>query len=116
MRTTESQRQRTFDAIKPERLLDMARKLVAVPSRTGEAKAVLDCLADLLQAEGFTVERPDGGYPHAPAVAARLRGKKPGRTLQYTGHPDTVHLPFVPPSGDGDLLPGSGSSARNAAP
>src|SRR5262245_44464965 len=110
MKVTESQRQQLFNAVKPQRLLDMARKLVAVPSRTGEAGAVLDCLADILKGEGFAVERPDGGYPQAPAVAVRWQGKQPGKTLQFNGHLDTVHLPFVPPSIDADLLRGSGSS------
>src|SRR5262249_54211496 len=36
--------------------------------------------------------------------------KKPGRTLQFNGHLDTVHLPFVPPAVEGDRLTGSGSS------
>ncbi len=92
----------------------MARKLVAVPSRTGEAKGVLDCFADLLSAEGFAVDRPAGDYPQAPAVAVRWQGKKPGKTLQFNGHLDTVHLPFVPPSVDGDLLKGSGASDMKA--
>lgn len=92
----------------------MAQKLVAVPSRTGEAKGVLDCFAELLKAEGFTVERPAGDYPQAPAVAVRWQAKRPGKTLQLNGHLDTVHLPFVPPSVDGDLLKGSGSSDMKA--
>jgi acetylornithine deacetylase len=114
MKSDESLRNRVLDAVQPRRLLEMARKLVAVPSRTGEAKGVLDCLADLLQAEGFAVQRPDGGYSQAPAVAVRWRGKKPGKTLQYNGHLDTVHLPFVPPRVEGDLLRGSGSSDMKA--
>jgi acetylornithine deacetylase/succinyl-diaminopimelate desuccinylase-like protein len=92
----------------------MAQKLISIPSRTGEAKAVLDCLADMLEAEGFAVERPEGGHPQAPAVAVRLSGKKPGKTLQFNGHLDTVHLPFVQPSVEGDLLRGSGSSDMKA--
>jgi acetylornithine deacetylase/succinyl-diaminopimelate desuccinylase-like protein len=114
MRNDESQRSRVFSSVQPRRLLEMARKLIAIPSRTGEAGPVLDCLADMLKAEGFAVERPDGGYPQAPAVAVRLSGKKPGKTLQYNGHLDTVHLPFVPPSVEGDLLRGSGSSDMKA--
>ena len=101
-------------AVQPQRLLDTAHRLVALPSRTGEAKGVLDCLADILAADGFAIERPDGGYPQAPAVAVRWAGKRPGRTLQFNGHLDTVHLPFVPPSVDGDLLRGSGSSDMKA--
>jgi acetylornithine deacetylase len=105
---------RVFDAIRPQRLLDNAIKLVGVPSRTGEAKGVLDCLADILTGEGFTVERPPGDYPQAPAVAVRWAGKHHGPTLQFNGHLDTVHLPFVPPSVNGDLLHGSGSSDMKA--
>ena len=114
MKTNDSLRTRVFNAVRPERLLAMAQKLVAVPSRTGEAKGVLDCLADIVKAEGFAVERPDGGYPQAPAVAVRWNGKKPGKTLQYNGHLDTVHLPFIPPRVEGDLLRGSGSSDMKA--
>lgn len=114
MRTINAVRNRVFSAVQPTRLLNMATKLVAVPSRTGEAKGVLDCFADLLKAEGFSVERPDGDYPQAPAVAVRWAGKKPGKTLQFNGHLDTVHLPFVPPRVEGDLLRGSGSSDMKA--
>ena len=114
MNTNTARCQRVLDAVRPARLLDMARKLVAVPSRTGEAKGALDCLADILKTEGFAVERPDGGYPQAPAVAVRWAPKKLGKTLQFNGHLDTVHLPFVPPSIDGDLLKGSGSSDMKA--
>jgi acetylornithine deacetylase/succinyl-diaminopimelate desuccinylase-like protein len=103
-----------FNAIQPQRLLDTATKLVAVPSRTGEAKGVLDCLAGILTADGFTVERPEGDYPQAPAVAVRWWGKKPGKTLQFNGHLDTVHLPFVPPRVEGERLLGSGSSDMKA--
>jgi acetylornithine deacetylase len=114
MRNNEAQRKRVFNAVRPRRLLEMACKLIAIPSRTGEAGPVLDCLADMLKAEGFALERPDGGYPQAPAVAVRLSGKKPGKTLQYNAHLDTVHLPFVPPSVEGDFLRGSGSSDMKA--
>src|SRR5262245_47998906 len=109
-----SKQQRIFEALNPKRLLDMAQKLIAVPSRTGEAMGVLDCFADLLKAEGFHVERPTGDYPQAPAVAVRWHAKMPGKTLQFNGHLDTVHLPFVSPSVEGDLLKGSGSSDMKA--
>src|SRR5262245_29652981 len=119
MKTNSAIQRRVFDAIKPQRLLDTAQKLVAVPSRTGEAKGVLDCLADLLRADGFTVERPVGDYPQAPAVAVRWPNqpaglRRPGKTLQFNGHLDTVHLPFVPPRVEGDRLRGSGSSDMKA--
>jgi acetylornithine deacetylase/succinyl-diaminopimelate desuccinylase-like protein len=68
----------------------------------------------MLQSEGFKVERPTGGYEAAPAVAVRLDSSRPGKTLQMNGHLDTVHLPFVPPSIQGDRITGSGSSDMKA--
>jgi acetylornithine deacetylase/succinyl-diaminopimelate desuccinylase-like protein len=101
-------------AVDRRRLLDTAVQLVAVPSRTGEAGAAADCLARILTADGFAVERPEAGHAAAPAVVARLAGPAPGRTLQFNGHLDTVHLPFVPPRVNGDRLTGSGSSDMKA--
>ena len=97
-------------AVNRQRLLDTAVRLVSVPSRTGEAGAAAECLADILRADGFAVERPVAGHPAAPAVVVRLNRGKPGPTLQFDGHLDTVHLPFVPPAIVGERLTGSGSS------
>ncbi len=96
------------------RLVDTAWRLIEVPSRTGEAGAACDRLAAILAAEGFEVERPDGGYPAAPAVVVRLESGRPGRTLQFDGHLDTVHLPFVPPAIADGRLTGSGASDMKA--
>jgi acetylornithine deacetylase/succinyl-diaminopimelate desuccinylase-like protein len=96
-------------AVQPRRLLNTVLQLVSVPSWTGDAGGAADRLAQLLQADGFSVERPAGGHPTAPAVVVRLRGSRPGPTLQFDGHLDTVHLPFVPPSVDGDNVCGSGA-------
>jgi acetylornithine deacetylase/succinyl-diaminopimelate desuccinylase-like protein len=101
---------RLRQGVNRQRLLDTAAQLVAVPSRTGDGGAVADCLGEILKNDGFAVERPEGGHPAAPAVAVRLDSGKPGRTLQFNGHLDTVHLPFVPPHIDGDQLTGSGAS------
>jgi acetylornithine deacetylase/succinyl-diaminopimelate desuccinylase-like protein len=101
-------------AVQPERLVDTAVRLIAVPSRTGEAGAVSDTIADLLRADGFSVERPAGGHPTAPAVAVRWSTGRPGRTLQFNGHMDTVHLPFVPPHVADGKITGSGSSDMKA--
>lgn len=96
--------------INRERLLETARRLISIHSPTGRAGAVSDELAAILTEAGFTVERPVAGHPDSPAVVARLDSSRPGRTLQFNGHLDTVHLPFVPHSVDGDLLHGSGAS------
>ncbi len=104
----------TIERLKPyvnrQRLLETATRLVEVPSPTGDAGAASDRLAEILASDGFTVERPDGGYPHAPAVVVRFTSGRPGPTLQFDGHLDTVHLPFVPPRVDGGRLTGSGAS------
>jgi acetylornithine deacetylase/succinyl-diaminopimelate desuccinylase-like protein len=96
-------------AIRRDRLLDTAIRLVAISSPTGTAGQAADCLAGILTADGFIVERPEGGHPDAPAVLVRLDSGKPGPTLQLDGHLDTVHLPFVPPEVNGDRLTGSGA-------
>lgn len=111
---TASLNQKIAAAVNRQRLIDTAVKLIAVPSRTGEAGAVSDCLADMLKAEGFAVERPTAGHAAAPAVVVRWTTDKPGRTLQFNGHLDTVHLPFVPPAVETNRLTGSGSSDMKA--
>src|SRR5205823_2751061 len=67
-----------------------------------------------LGADGFTVERPEGGHPTAPAVAVRFRSGRSGRTLQFNGHLDTVHLPFVPPHVEQERIMGSGAADMKA--
>src|SRR5258708_6759098 len=92
-----------------ERLLDTARQLVAVPSKTGHAGEMADHLDALLRKDGFTVTREAGGHPEAPAVLVRFESGSPGKCLQFNGHLDVVHLTYVPPSVEGNLLKGSGS-------
>lgn len=92
-----------------ERLVRTATDLVAIPSPTGDAGAALDRLAEILADDGFAVERPVAGHPAAPAVVVRLDSGHSGKTLQFCGHLDVVHLPFVPPAIEGDRLTGSGS-------
>src|SRR5262245_7369417 len=92
------------------RLLETARALIEIPSPTGCAGEVSDRLAEILAADGFNVDRPAGGYPTAPAVAVRLTSGTSGPALQFDGHLDTVHLPFVAPAIKDGLLTGSGAS------
>jgi acetylornithine deacetylase/succinyl-diaminopimelate desuccinylase-like protein len=97
-------------AVNRERLLDTAVRLIAKPSPTGSARAAADELAALLSEDGFAVQRPEAAHADAPAVVARFDTGKPGRVLQFSGHLDTVHLPFAPPKVVGDRLTGSGSA------
>jgi acetylornithine deacetylase/succinyl-diaminopimelate desuccinylase-like protein len=110
MTPTPGIRGRLERSIDRRRLVETARELIARPSRTGAAGPALDVLAEILAAEGFAVERPEGGHPAAPAVAVRYGGGRPGRTLQFDGHLDTVHLPFAAPAVDGDRITGSGAA------
>lgn len=96
------------EAIQPQRLLETAIALIDVPSPTRSAAEACDRLAEILSGDGFAVERPEAGWPDAPAVAARYQTTAPGRTLQFNGHLDTVHLPFVPPRVEDGALFGSG--------
>jgi acetylornithine deacetylase/succinyl-diaminopimelate desuccinylase-like protein len=102
--------QRLRGAINLERLVDTAVQLVEIPSPTRSASAVANRLAEILKRDGFPVERPEAGWPDAPAVVTRLTAEKGGRTLQFDGHLDTVHLPFVPPRVENGVLYGSGAS------
>jgi acetylornithine deacetylase/succinyl-diaminopimelate desuccinylase-like protein len=101
---------RVRECVNTERLLKTAVQLIEIPSPTRSAAAVADRLEQILREEGFDGERVAAGWPEAPAVVARWRGSRPGRTLQFNGHLDTVHLPFVPPRVEGGFLYGSGAS------
>ncbi len=97
-------------AVDEERLLETAMALINVPSPTCSAGACADKLAEILSRDGFAVERVVADWPEAPAVVVRHTTGKPGRTLQFDGHLDTVHLPFVPARLEAGILYGSGAS------
>ena len=97
-------------SIQRDRLVDTAVRLIEVPSPTRDAGAVAGRLAEILKSDGFEVERPVADWPVAPAVVTRVESGHAGRTLQFDGHLDTVHLPFVPPRLEDGTLYGSGSS------
>ena len=102
--------ERIRSAIQTDRLVQTAVNLIEIPSPTCDGKAVSDALANMLIADGFDVQRPEGGWAKAPAVAARHTVDDSGRVLQFNGHLDTVHLPFVPPRVENGMLYGSGAS------
>lgn len=97
-------------AVNQERLLATATALIDIPSPTCSAGACANKLAEILTTDGFTVERVVADWPEAPAVVVRFDTGKPGRTLQFDGHLDTVHLPFIPARLEDGILYGSGAS------
>jgi acetylornithine deacetylase/succinyl-diaminopimelate desuccinylase-like protein len=110
MKTDNALIERLRACVNRDRLVETAVRLIEVPSPTGEAGAACDRLGEILTADGFTVDRPAGGFSLSPAVAVRFQGDRPGRTLQFNGHLDTVHLPFVPPRVENGQITGSGAS------
>jgi len=96
-------------ALQPERLVDTAIRLIEIPSPTRSAADVADCLASILTDDGLEVQRPVANWPDSPAVVAKFQSGAPGRTIQFQGHLDTVHLSFVPPRVDAGVLYGSGA-------
>jgi acetylornithine deacetylase/succinyl-diaminopimelate desuccinylase-like protein len=106
----DEKREKVLAAVDEKRLLETAVALVDVPSPTLSAGAAADRLAEILTADGFSVERPIADWPEAPAVVVRFDTGKEGRVLQFDGHLDTVHLPFVASSIADGYLCGSGAS------
>jgi acetylornithine deacetylase/succinyl-diaminopimelate desuccinylase-like protein len=71
---------------------------------------VSERLAEILTSDGFDVKRPMGGHAAAPAVLIRLESGRPGPILQFDGHLDVVHLPFIAPAVEDGRLTGSGAA------
>lgn len=110
MSTVASITEQIQSAVDRDRLIQTAVDLIEIPSPTGNAGAVSNRLADMLSREGFAVERIIAGHPKAPAVIVRHKSSRPGPILQFNGHLDTVHLPFVPPAVHDDQITGSGAA------
>jgi len=103
-------KERIVRAVDRQRLTDTALALIEVPSPTRSAGEAADLLAAMLAADGFCVQRQDADWAQAPVVAASLETGRPGPTLQFDGHLDTVHLPFVPPRLEDGIIYGSSAA------
>ena len=110
MALPESTVEKIAEAVNRKRLLETAVALIGIPSPTRSAATVADRFAEILQTDGFEVQRADCGWPYSPVVICRYDSGQPGRTIQFNGHLDTVHLPFVPPRIEDGILYGSGCS------
>lgn len=80
------------------RLLDVTRRLVAVPSHSGEETAMAMAYAELLREAGATVVL-DETFAGSPSVVARVGGGREQRraAVQLAGHLDTIPSPHPPP-------------------
>ncbi len=107
--TAASVRRQLQQQISASRLKESLSRLVNAPSPTGTAALAADALSEILIDSGFSVQRPIACYPESPAVVSRYTTSVSGRTLQFSGHLDTVHLPFSPARVVGDRLYGSGA-------
>ena len=101
---------RALDAVDERRVMDTAVRLCTAASPTCSARPAADALAAIFQEDGFAVERPVADWPASPAVAVRFSQGKPARTIQFNGHLDTVHLPFLPPQVKNGILVSSGAA------
>ncbi len=90
-----------------ERLLTM----VQIPSLTGNARAMAEHYAALLQSVGVPAQlRPLAGLPNSPGVWGYWKGRGGGPTLQMAGHLDTIHTPHVAPYAQDGRVYGRGAA------
>lgn len=70
-------------------------ELVEQWSPTGDTAAVAALLAQRLDDRGMTVRIESEQYSATPSVVARLSGDRPGPTVIFNGHLDTVPIPHA---------------------
>jgi acetylornithine deacetylase/succinyl-diaminopimelate desuccinylase-like protein len=101
---------RVLERVDEHRVMETAVRLCGAPSPTGSAGLAAEALDNILREDGFAVERLVADWPPSPAVAVRFSHGSPARTIQFNGHLDTVHLPYVPPRVQDGILVGSGAA------
>jgi acetylornithine deacetylase/succinyl-diaminopimelate desuccinylase family protein len=86
-------------AVDDDRLLDLAWRLIAIPTENppGDERLAAEFLADYFVDNGWDVELSDVA-PGRANVIARIQGRAPGPHLVFDGHLDVV------PAGDGWTL------------
>lgn len=76
--------------VNPERLTELACRLVDVPSPTGSESGMAECVREACAAMGLDVswQEVEAGRPN---ILATLRGSGGGKTLMFNGHMDTSY-------------------------
>jgi len=92
---SEEIRNKVLANIREEDVLELSRQLIAIPSETGNEKAVSDFTVSYMKSDLGMEAEGLAGVPDRPNAVGRLRGAGGGPTTQYSGHLDTV--------GPGDL-------------
>ena len=104
-------------AVDDDRLLDLAQRLIAIPTENppGNERECAEFLADYLAGNGWVVDVSDA-LPGRPNVVVRIEGRTPGPHLIFDGHLDVVPAgdgwssdPYSPAIRDGRLI-GRGAS------
>jgi acetylornithine deacetylase len=99
-------------AVDDDRLLDLARHLIAIPTENppGQEQEAAEFLADYFADNGWSVERSEP-RPERPNVVVRIQGREPGPHLLFDGHIDVVPAgdgwsgdPYAPLISDGRLI------------
>ena len=84
-------------------------RLVTVESPTCQEREAALVFLDMLAGCGAKVEI-DETIPDSPSVIGRLKGNRPGPTLQLAGHIDHIPVPHDPPERDGETVSARGAS------
>jgi acetylornithine deacetylase/succinyl-diaminopimelate desuccinylase len=115
---------RVLSRIKEEELVELARRLISIPSPvsgidSGNESKVAEFIADRLEKIGFEV-RLQEVRPGRPNVSATMRGDGGGLSLMLNGHLDTVEavgMAVDPYAGEvrGRRLHGRGAADMKAA-
>lgn len=92
-----------------ERIAEDLWTLVNIPSPTGGEPQAVMAYADMLRSAGAEVHL-DETNPESPSVIGRLKGIRPGKTLQLAGHIDHINLPHPSPKRDEKIISGRGSA------
>ena len=102
---------RLLDRIDASRLQDRLFMMVSIPSLTGDARAMAEYYAGLLNDIGLPAELwPLEGHSDSPGVVARRQGNGSAPSLQLAGHLDTIHTHHADPHIENGRIYGRGSN------
>ena len=96
------------------KLFELTRKLVEIPSISGDEAAIGNFLAAYLESRGFRVELQTVSPGRANVMACCGTAGVPSPEIVFSTHMDTVP-PYIPFVEDSTWLSGRGSCARAGA-